>query len=477
MPLRRGSLVGRIASEIGRVDMQPSAYPVDHELLERNWHSFVATGQLEVCEQNGLDPLVCRSWRRCVPLLDPWARPRPAVLGPQALDRLLTTYCNLLTIACPFMEDMYQFAEGSGVAVILVDGAACTLEMLGDRPIVEKLERDGVHPGTYWDEGRLGTNSLALALLEATPVQVVGAEHYFQALHIFTGSAAPIYDVSGRITSAIAMVGRQECSCSHTLAAVMAAARAITNQLQTESYLSETNRHLARLNSVFGAISEGVISWNQDGIVTHINAQAGEILHINPHAIMGRPLEEKLELPPAIAEAVKKSESLRDVEASLRINNYTVNCLVSLQPIFEGTLGPVDYIATLRPIERVHRLVHRWVGTQATLTLEDVQGDSAKIRNVRRQARIAARGTAPVLLQGEDGVGKNPLAMAIHHESARSESPFFAVNCLALPRELMLSEFLGYESGALGGALAEGRPSKFELADGGTLFLDSVEGL
>lgn len=457
--------------------MQPLAYPIHSDVLERAWRSFVETGQVDESVQKTLDPVILRSWQRCAPRLDPWGTPRLTVLEGEALERVLLTHFDLLAIARPFMEDIHQFVEGSGFAVLLTDGAACILDVLGDQPMVERLSVLGLRPGAYWDEGRMGTNALALALLEAVPVQVVGAEHYFRAHHGLTCSAAPIHDVNGRIVGALEMAGRREASASHTLAVVMAAARAIGNQLQTDMYLQEANRRLAELNSVFGAISEGVISWDQAGKITHINAQAGEILGLTPPAVLGRPLAEVLELPPVITEATRHGNALRDTEASFMVNGDTVHCLISLQPIFEGLRGPVGYIATLRPIERVRRLVHRLVGAQATLTLEDVLGESVSIRRARRQARIAARGTAPVLLRGEHGVGKNPLARAIHNESGRATGPFIAVNCLAIPHELMVSEFLGYEGGAFSGALAEGRPSKFELADGGTLFLDEVESL
>jgi transcriptional regulator of acetoin/glycerol metabolism len=457
--------------------MQPQAYPIQSELLEQAWQSFMETGQLQADIQSTLDPIIHHSWQRCAPRLDPRARPRLAVLEGEALERILNRYAYLLTIARPVMEDIHQFAERSGVAVLLANGAACILEILGDRPMVKALNHLGMQPGAYLDEGRMGTNALALALLQAVPVQVVGAEHYFEFHRDLTCSAAPIHDVSGRIIGALAMAGRSDTAHSHTLTAVMAAARAIGNQLHAESYLQEANRRLTELQGVFSAISEGVMSWNQEGKVTHMNALAAEILRLKPQAVTGRHLGEVLQLPSIIAEAVQLGESLRDVEASFGVNDHAVDCLVSLQPTYEGLRGPVGYIATLRPIERVHRLVHRLVGAQATLTLDDVQGESAAMRRVRRQARIAARGTAPVLLQGEDGVGKNPLARAIHNAGARANHPFIAINCLALPHELMLSEFLGYEGGAFSGALAEGRPSKFELTSGGTLFLDEIEGL
>jgi transcriptional activator for dhaKLM operon len=95
------------------------------------------------------------------------------------------------------------------------------------------------------------------------------------------------------------------------------------------------------------------------------------------------------------------------------------------------------------------------------------------MRQMLRQATIAARGRAPVLLRGEGGVGKNSIARAIHNAGDRADKPFIAINCRAVPHELMISEFLGYDPSDND----KGRPSKFELAHGGTLLLDQIESL
>jgi transcriptional activator for dhaKLM operon len=93
------------------------------------------------------------------------------------------------------------------------------------------------------------------------------------------------------------------------------------------------------------------------------------------------------------------------------------------------------------------------------------------MRAMLRQARVAARGQAPVLIRGEGGAGKNYLARAIHNDGPRADGPFVGVNCRAIPHELMISEFLGSTDPN------NSRPSKFELANGGTLLLDQVENL
>ncbi len=129
------------------------------------------------------------------------------------------------------------------------------------------------------------------------------------------------------------------------------------------------------------------------------------------------------------------------------------------------------YIALLYPLKHIRDLVHQHAGNRARLTFDDIIGVSDAMHRTIRQARHAAKGRGPVLLHGEDGLGKSHLAQAIHNASERQGQPFIAMNCQAIPpKELMATEFLG--------SVQDGdktSPSKFELAHGGTLFLDQVE--
>ncbi|MCG8564160.1 MAG: sigma-54 factor interaction domain-containing protein, partial [Desulfobacterales bacterium] len=114
------------------------------------------------------------------------------------------------------------------------------------------------------------------------------------------------------------------------------------------------------------------------------------------------------------------------------------------------------------------------VGSQAHFTFNSIIGKSTAIRDVKKLARVAARGTASVLLYGATGTGKELFAQAIHNAGPRRDKPFVVINCGAIPRELLESELFGYMEGAFTGAQKGGRPGKFELADGGTLFLDEI---
>lgn len=109
-----------------------------------------------------------------------------------------------------------------------------------------------------------------------------------------------------------------------------------------------------------------------------------------------------------------------------------------------------------------------------SFAFERIVGESDEIRRAKAVAAQAAKSDLAVLITGETGTGKEIFAHAIHQLSARRERPFVKVNCAAIPFDLFESEMFGYEPGAFTGASRKGKPGKFELADGGTIFLDEV---
>lgn len=450
--------------------MLPTGYPIDHEHLYNCWHSFMKTGRVDETAVANLDAVIHASWQRCAPLYDPYLRARPKTLNETALAAILKSQADLVTVAVPYMEDVYQYIEGADNAVILADGTTCVLDIVGDERSVQTINDYRMGRGSYWSEAYAGTNAIGLALVTAMPVQVVGAEHYFKIYHPFVTSAAPIHDANGRIVGIIGIVGPVENACNHMLSLAMATARAITNQLQTNLYLEEANLRLTELNTILEGISEGVLAWNYESNITHINSQASKILQLHPQSILGHPIDSVLPLPPILQQAIEKNQELGDEEVSFELDGRTVNVMINLRLVREGP-AITGFIALLRPIEQVRKLVYKQVGSQASLTFDDVSALTPGMRSVLRQAQIATRGTAPILLRGEGGVGKNHLARTIHDAGPRAEQPFISIDCRTIPRELVIDEFLGYAKDEEHSS----RPSKFELANGGSLLLDNIE--
>lgn len=107
-------------------------------------------------------------------------------------------------------------------------------------------------------------------------------------------------------------------------------------------------------------------------------------------------------------------------------------------------------------------------------SFENIIGQSKEIKSVINQCKSIAEQNSNILLTGESGTGKEFFARAIHNSSSRKDYPFIPVNCGAIPKDLIESELFGYESGAFTGANKQGYTGKFELANGGTIFLDEI---
>jgi transcriptional regulator of acetoin/glycerol metabolism len=177
-------------------------------------------------------------------------------------------------------------------------------------------------------------------------------------------------------------------------------------------------------------------------------------------------------LPPSLA----PRDVGRMTPTARRTTAPTAGPMASLtQPSVAQASHPHDAPRALRDSGEHARPARAGATPRTTrFTFDDIVGTSPALREAVRIARAAARNALPVLLLGESGTGKEVVAQAIHAGSARASRPFVAVNCAAIPRELLEAELFGYVGGAFSGARREGAAGKFEAARGGTIFLDEI---
>lgn len=435
------------------------------------WKKFTNNQELDPV----VPPLIAASWRRC------WGHVNPNLsleFTRMSADYLLasqTASFDLMAISRPVMEDVYQCIQDSGTAILLTNSIGCVLDLIGDEEILEIMKRWGAGTGSILSEDLIGTTSIGLALMERMPVQVAGREHFVQQFHVATGAAAPMFDISGRLLGVLGIVMPVERYHIHSLGLIAAAARAIEGQRQSDFLLAEQNSQLAQLNTVLSKISDGILVWSADYVLIHANSTAGEMLGVPAQFMMGKPADALFAVPAFVQKAILRKRTLTDVEGVINIGDRKVNCLISLDYVFKSRDELRWIIVTLRPEKKVRKLVQRQVGANAALTLDDIPGESPQMNRVRSFVKSAAGAQASILIRGETGTGKNALASAIHNAGSRREGPFVIFSCSSIPNELVISELLGYEEE--GHNRQNGRPSKFELAEGGTLFFQDVDAL
>lgn len=226
-----------------------------------------------------------------------------------------------------------------------------------------------------------------------------------------------------------------------------------------------------------------IISNISDGVM--IVSRQGEIEFINQNLkiMLGRTstdVREQLSYEILVADnkniegMLVKKQAFYDEEVILTIDGREMQFLAAGTPI-EDPDGTINKgILVLKPLAEVHRLVNRYSSSPARFYFDDILTRSEIMWDTIELAKAASQNKSTILIQGESGTGKEMFAQSIHNQSRYADGPFIAVNCGAIPRELVGSELFGYVEGAFTGARKGGSPGKFELAQGGTLFLDEI---
>ncbi|QRF62287.1 sigma-54-dependent Fis family transcriptional regulator [Variovorax paradoxus] len=234
---------------------------------------------------------------------------------------------------------------------------------------------------------------------------------------------------------------------------------------------------LQEQSAIVEHITDGLLVVDRDLMVKHMNAAAGRILSLHPRESIGKPFGSLLDFAPIIQPLLETGEGYIDRELIIDSPQRHLHLVDTAVPIKNAAGQVVSIVNSFREIQRARRMADRIAGNHARYSFDDVVGTAPPLVAAVEAARKAARGFANVLLIGQSGVGKEVFAQAIHNASARAAGPFIAINCAALPRDLIESELFGYAPGSFTGATREGRPGKFEAASSGTIFLDEISEL
>lgn len=167
----------------------------------------------------------------------------------------------------------------------------------------------------------------------------------------------------------------------------------------------------------------------------------------------------------------KRKFSYSDI--TLFIGHKKIDCFLDITPVAfnDKVMGAV---LVIRESKQVRKEINKLAGFRANYTFEKIITNNKTMMELIITAKRISKTHCSVLIEGESGTGKELFAQSIHNESQRRNGPFIAINCAAIPKELVESEFFGYETGSFTGAIKGGMPGKFELANGGTLFLDEI---
>ena len=440
----------------------------------KEWKKFIH-GRDNI-DESVIPDEVLNAWVRCRDLdLDPLKLPEKKILSAKALTALLNRNREFIEVSRPFLRNLYQFLEGSGFHVVLFDGQGYLLEILGDHDVADIMRGAGGVIGALWNEQSAGHNVVGAVVLEKKPIQIFGSQHYIKAYHGETGSGAPIFSPEGDLLGGITTSARNARVNPHTHGMVVAAAYAVENELRTRKAFEERQRAYWFQQSVIASIMEAMIAVDNKGVISLINDPARKLFascFIQPegmplHAILA---EKNADLLRLIEEKAKVTDQEVRVFSRGAWNDFTV----TVTPILSSENKSIGKIIVLNEIKRAKSMVATMTGARAVYRFEDICGENPRFLITMEQAKMVAGNDSNVLLLGRSGTGKDIFAQAVHNASRRKNGPYVAINCGAIPRDLLASELFGHEEGAFTGARKGGHQGKFELADGGTIFLDEI---
>lgn len=260
---------------------------------------------------------------------------------------------------------------------------------------------------------------------------------------------------------------------SHTtelLAFIKQMGAMIVSKITEEEYINQLRVAREQLVVIMNSVNEGILAIDNSGRITHINESAAVLINHHKKNMMNRPVSEILPGSPLL-------EVVTNGEGYINIEIYSPE----LKKRFLSTARPIishhriiGAVATLRPIEEVKQLVLDYTEQRMDITINILIGKSKAMEDLRKEVLQFANSASTILIRGESGTGKELIARAIHSAGLRKDKPFIAINCSAIPDTLLESELFGYEEGAFTGANRRGKPGKFEIADGGTIFLDEI---
>lgn len=226
------------------------------------------------------------------------------------------------------------------------------------------------------------------------------------------------------------------------------------------------------LRMVVNASTEGIVVTDHKKKITIFNPMAEKLFQISHLTAIGKPLSAVIPIVERDHDGI--AENMTDVQ---RIGEK--NMMIKRSPIIVkgeaiGSIYALQNVSQLQQLEQNVRKKLHAKGLVAHIQMDDIVGESAACQDFKRKGAKYALTESTILITGSSGTGKEMLAQSIHNVSRRAAGPFVAVNCAALPENLLESELFGYEEGAFTGAKRGGRQGLFELAHGGTLFLDEV---
>ncbi|UVM57676.1 sigma-54-dependent Fis family transcriptional regulator [Pseudomonas sp. B21-012] len=385
--------------------------------------------------------LIQASWQRCRAYgLDHQSQPQFGDASAVQVSELLERQHSLLGTTRDEVLPQYAHLLGnSSYLIMLSDDHGQLLDAWGTRRFIDPRQRHGFVAGACWREQGVGTNAIGTALATGEAVHVSQDEHFLKLNRFMASAAAPLFDAERQLIGVLDVSSDSYLPTAQTQGLV----RMMSQSLENRLILARFAGHYQQLSFNTGANNldsqwAGLLVFDDQGRVLAANRRADSLLGQNPLQLN---LEQLFRTPLAQLLAHRAD-----------------------QPFALQVAGR----------NRFHCLLHAPTASPAAALNRPQPSCDPRIDKALRQAGLLLEKDIPLLIEGETGAGKEVFVTALHRASSRATQPLIAVNCAAIPAELVESELFGYEKGAFTGAHHKGNIGLIRKADHGILFLDEI---
>ncbi|MCY9871568.1 dihydroxyacetone kinase operon transcriptional regulator DhaR [Vibrio barjaei] len=411
-----------------------------------------------------LSPIL-ESWERCSKQSSPYNWSKPHIASGYTLKSLIKRNERVITCATTVIEDTYDLLRDEAVILFVTDDSGCVLFTVGHDDLLREVNELGLKKGCFFSEGKLGTNAISLTLNTHMPAEVFAAEHFNRHLHPYATTAAPIFDTFGRLRGTISLLKRAKEYSKENHVIISSCAKEIALQIHVQNEQENMNRLLNAHNATLECMDDGLLAWNDENRITMTNLQAERLLKFKTLDVIEKDIFSIVRFAPSILRSIEENSTIRRKQTTVEIGGEFIESIITLRPLVDGSK-----LLFIHPIDKIRELAQQQIGGSAKYTFANLNAQSKGMKHVITVAKRAIKSKAPILITGEEGVGKSDLAMAIHNESDFKDGPFISINCRSLTSEAMIREMLGYDDED-----SHGLPSKFELAHNGSLYLEKIE--
>lgn len=438
------------------------------------WSKFVKYGKVPI----NVNQEVVKSWERSKELnIDAYGGKSNIILTMEELNGKLEEYKKLIDITIPYIDNILRTIKGLGYIVFLTESEGNILYVGGDEKVLEDFNQIyNFRVGAAWSEEAVGTTAVSMVISEGNPVPFMANEKYCYELKKRACSAVPIRNIDDEIIAILGIAASFPRPNYQLIGILVAAQMAIENQLRILKMDEKLHLINNYYKAIFDSVSDAIITVDSNGIITDVNEMAKEILREDNDKLTGKKAKDVLEFYPVILNVLRtRREFLGNkvlIDTKDKKFHYNIKRVIPILNDNDGINGCINIFQKIEKYKGSNSANR--INNGARFTFNDIIGKSKEIVKVKKQAKVAAESHYNVLITGESGTGKEVFAQAIHNASLRANGPFIAVNCGAIPKDLIESEFFGYEAGAFTGASKNGRKGKFEQANKGTIFLDEI---